>query len=67
VFTFFCIHFNQDEIKRLGQARVGIAHCPSSNMLLASGICLTVELDAAGFNIGLAVDGSASNDCSNMI
>lgn len=61
------IHFNQDEIKRLGQANVGIAHCPSSNMLLASGICPTVELEDAGCNIGLAVDGSASNDCSNMI
>jgi 8-oxoguanine deaminase len=61
------IHFNPDEIKRLGQAKVGIAHCPSSNMLLASGICPTVELQAAGCNIGLAVDGSASNDCSNMI
>jgi 8-oxoguanine deaminase len=61
------IHFNKDEIKRLGQANVGIAHCPTSNMLLASGICPTVELEAAGCNIGLAVDGSASNDCSNMI
>ncbi|WP_293759772.1 8-oxoguanine deaminase [uncultured Paraglaciecola sp.] len=61
------IHFNQDEIKRLGQAKVGIAHCPSSNMLLASGICPTVELETAGCNIGLAVDGSASNDSSNMI
>jgi 8-oxoguanine deaminase len=61
------IHFNQDEIKRLGQANVGIAHCPSSNMLLASGICPTVELESAGCNIGLAVDGSASNDCSNMM
>lgn len=61
------IHFTQDEITCLGQAKVGIAHCPSSNMLLASGICPTVELEAAGCNIGLAVDGSASNDCSNMI
>jgi 8-oxoguanine deaminase len=61
------IHFNQNEIKRLGQAKVGIAHCPTSNMLLASGICPTVELEDAGCNIGLAVDGSASNDCSNMI
>jgi 8-oxoguanine deaminase len=61
------IHFNQDEIKRLGKAQVGIAHCPSSNMLLASGICPTVELEQAGCHIGLAVDGSASNDCSNMI
>lgn len=61
------IHFNQDEIQRLGQAKVGIAHCPSSNMLLASGICPTIELGSAGCNIGLAVDGSASNDSSNMI
>ena len=61
------IHFNKDEIKRLGQARIGIAHCPTSNMLLASGICPTVELESAGCNLGLAVDGSASNDCSNMI
>lgn len=61
------IHFNQDEITRLGNANVGISHCPSSNMLLASGICPTVELETAGCNLGLAVDGSASNDCSNMI
>lgn len=61
------IYFTEDEIQRLGKARVGIAHCPSSNMLLASGICPTLELEAAGCRIGLAVDGSASNDCSNMI
>ena len=61
------IHFSPDEITRLGQAKVGIAHCPSSNMLLASGICPTVELEQAGCPVGLAVDGSASNDCSNMI
>jgi 8-oxoguanine deaminase len=61
------IHFTPSEIERLGKAKIGIAHCPSSNMLLASGICPTVELEEAGCNIGLAVDGSASNDCSNMI
>lgn len=61
------IHFNPKEIQRLGKAKVGIAHCPTSNMLLASGICPTVDLEAAGCHIGLAVDGSASNDCSNMI
>jgi 8-oxoguanine deaminase len=61
------IHFNDDEIQRLGAAKIGIAHCPSSNMLLASGICPTIDLQQAGCNIGLAVDGSASNDCSNMI
>lgn len=61
------IHFNQDEISRLGAAQVGIAHCPSSNMLLASGICPTLDLLHAGCKVGLAVDGSASNDASNMI
>jgi 8-oxoguanine deaminase len=61
------IHFTSQEIARLGQAKVGIAHCPSSNMLLASGICPTLELVDAGCKVGLAVDGSASNDCSNMI
>lgn len=61
------IYFNRDEIKRLGQQRIGIAHCPSSNMLLASGICPTIELEQAGCTIALAVDGSASNDCSNMM
>ena len=61
------IHFTPSEINRLGKAGVGIAHCPSSNMLLASGICPTLDLQAAGCPVGLAVDGSASNDCSNMI
>ncbi|WP_025565009.1 8-oxoguanine deaminase [Psychromonas sp. SP041] len=61
------IHFNDQEIKRLGDAKVGVAHCPSSNMILASGICRTKELEAAGVHVGLAVDGSASNDGSNMI
>lgn len=61
------IHFNDDEIQRLGAANVGISHCPCSNMVLASGICRTLELEAAGCYVGLGVDGSASNDGSNMI
>lgn len=61
------IHFNDEEMKRLGHAGVGISHCPSSNMILASGICRTLELEAAGCPIGLGVDGSASNDGSNLI
>ncbi len=61
------IHFNADEIARLGAAGTGICHCPSSNMRLASGICPTVELTDAGAPVGLGVDGSASNDASNMI
>ncbi len=60
------IHFDAGEIVRLGRAKVGIAHCPSSNMILASGVCPVVALQEAGCPVGLAVDGSASNDCSNM-
>ena len=61
------IHFNDEEIQRLGAAHIGISHCPCSNMVLASGICRTLELEAAGCYVGLGVDGSASNDGSNMI
>lgn len=60
------IHFNDGEVQRLGRAGTGIAHCPSSNMVLGSGLCRTLELEAAGAPVGLAVDGSASNDHSNL-
>ena len=61
------IHFNEEEITRLGRSGVGTCHCPSSNMVLASGICPVLDQEAAGAPIGLGVDGSASNDSSNMI
>ncbi|MCG8493293.1 MAG: 8-oxoguanine deaminase [Sneathiellales bacterium] len=61
------IHFNDEEIGRLGKAGVGICHCPSSNMVLSSGICRTLDLEKAGSPVGLGVDGSASNDGSNLI
>ncbi len=61
------IHFNDDEVKRLGRAGVGVCHCPTSNMVLASGQCRTRELEKAGSPVGLGVDGSASNDNSNLI
>ena len=61
------IHFNEDEIQRLGAAGTGICHCPTSNMMLASGMAPVRELEAAGSPVGLGVDGSASNDGSNMI
>jgi 8-oxoguanine deaminase len=60
------IHFDDAEIGRLGRAGVGVAHCPSSNMTLASGTCRVLALEQSGAPVGLAVDGSASNDVSNM-
>jgi 8-oxoguanine deaminase len=61
------IHFNDQEIAQLGKAGVGVCHCPTSNMMLASGIARNLELEAAGVPVGLGVDGSASNDGSNMM
>ncbi len=58
------IHINDAEMKLLDGA--GVAHCPSSNMKLSSGICPTSELIDAGVKLSIAVDGSASNDGSNM-
>ncbi len=58
---------NDADIAKLGKARVGMAHCPSSNMTLGSGIAPVAEMLESGVRIGLAVDGSASNDSSNMI
>ncbi len=61
------IHFNDQEISRLGHHGVGVCHCPTSNMVLASGQCRTLELEQAGASVGLGVDGSASNDNSNLM
>lgn len=61
------IHFDDAEIERLGQNGVAICHCPSSNMMLASGSCRVNELATASVAVGLGVDGSASNDVSNMM
>ena len=61
------IHFTPAEIERLGAAGAGVCHCPSSNMVLASGICPVHDLLSAGVRVGLGVDGSASNDSSNLM
>lgn len=61
------IWFDDGEIARLGRAGTGVAHCPSSNMRLGSGICRVRDLRRAGCPVGLAVDGSASNDSSNLL
>ena len=61
------IHFSDAEIKKLSVTKTGISHCPSSNMVLSSGVCRVPELEKAGVAVGLGVDGSASNDCSNLM
>lgn len=61
------VHPSDDEVTRLGHTRTGIAHCPCSNMRLASGIAPIRALLAAGARVGLGVDGSASNDGSHML
>ena len=61
------IHFSAPDIARLGRARVGVTHCPCSNQALASGVCPVCALEAAGVAVGLGVDGSASNDGSNLM
>ena len=61
------IFFNAEEMKRLGLAKTTISHCACSNQLLASGCCPVCEMEEAGVCIGLGVDGSASNDASNLM
>lgn len=61
------IHFNEEELKFLAKTGTGVAHCPISNMKLSSGVCRIPEMIELGVPVGLAVDGSASNDGSNLL
>ncbi len=67
VFYAHGIFFNDDELRLLRETKTHIAHCPSSNMRLGSGICRVAEMLPAGINVALGVDGSASNDTSDML
>ncbi len=61
------VHVNEEEIGRLAETGTGVAHCPTSNMRLGSGIAPIVPMLEAGVPVGLAVDGSASNDSSHLL
>jgi 8-oxoguanine deaminase len=61
------VHVNKGEIMRYRESGCGVAHCPTSNMRLASGIAPIMDMLEAGVKVGLGVDGSASNDGSSLL
>jgi 8-oxoguanine deaminase len=61
------VHFDAAEMTRLARAGVAVTHCPCSNQILGSGHCRVCDMEAAGVRIGLGVDGSASNNASNLM
>jgi len=61
------VHLSEEEIQLLAETGSGIAHCPTSNMRLGSGIAPVTRMLELGVRVGLAVDGSASNDASHML
>jgi 8-oxoguanine deaminase len=62
-----CVHLRDEEVALFAQTNTGVAHCPSSNMRLASGIAPVRAYLDQGVRVGLGVDGSASNDSSHML
>jgi cytosine/adenosine deaminase-related metal-dependent hydrolase len=62
-----CVHLAGQDVTRFATTQTGVAHCPSSNMRLASGIAPIVAMRRAGVPIGLGVDGSASNDGGHLL
>ncbi len=62
-----CVHMNDREISTFARTGTGVAHCPTSNMRLASGIAPVPKMTKAGVKVGLGVDGSASNDGSHLL
>ncbi len=62
-----CVKLDDDGINRFARTHTGVAHCPCSNMRLASGIAPVGRMRSAGIHVGLGVDGSASNDGAHML
>jgi cytosine/adenosine deaminase-related metal-dependent hydrolase len=67
VWLAHCVHLDDDEVGLFGETGTGVAHCPSSNFRLGSGIAPVRKMLDARVPVGLGVDGSASNDTSNML
>lgn len=66
VWLAHCVHLNRDDIRRIARSGTAVAWCPTSNLRLGSGIAPARDLLDAGVPVGLAVDGSASNDAGQM-
>jgi cytosine/adenosine deaminase-related metal-dependent hydrolase len=66
VWCAHCVHLGTEDIELFGRERVGVAHCPTSNLRLGAGVASVSELVAAGAPVGLGVDGSASNERSDL-
>jgi cytosine/adenosine deaminase-related metal-dependent hydrolase len=67
VWLAHCVHLSDDEVRLFGETGTAVAHCPTSNFRLGSGVAPVRKLLDAGVPVGLGVDGSASNDSSNML
>src|SRR5207302_1839007 len=67
VWLAHCVHVNEADIRRLAATGTAVAWCPTSNMRLGSGFAPAREMIDAGVGVGLAVDGSASNDSGNLL
>ncbi len=66
VWCAHCVHLTTTEVDRFGETRTGVAHCPTSNLRLGAGVAPVRELLDAGVRVGLGVDGSASNERSDL-
>jgi cytosine/adenosine deaminase-related metal-dependent hydrolase len=67
VWLAHAVHLDDSAVRKVGETRTGVAHCPSSNARLGAGICRSRDLRDAGARVGLGVDGAASNEASSLL